>query len=114
MHAAGGFTLCQDPVGWKVRPQQAATPPRQQRPADLSMQQNGSAPPPEDVDVDSPTATANGPAVQPVSAEKVKRKAGKDGTKQPSPAAAAAAANGGDQAGAAAQEDPEKKAKKVL
>ena len=57
-------------------------------------------------DVDSPTATANGPAVQPVSAEKAK-KPGKAVAKQ-----AGASAEGGE-SGSAAQEDPEKKAKKV-
>ena len=57
-------------------------------------------------DLDSPTATANGPAVQPVSAEKAKK---------PSKAVAKqseASAEGGE-ADSAVQEDPEKKAKKV-
>ena len=76
------------------------------------MQQNGHAQHADD-GVDSPTATANGPAVQPVSAEKAK-KPGKQPAKQPSGTAAAGAAAGGcEQSGAAAQEDPEKKAKKV-
>lgn len=57
-------------------------------------------------EVDSPTATANGPAVQPVSVEKQKK---------PAKAAAKQAENAPEngQAGSAAQEDPEKKAKKV-
>ena len=104
--------MCQDPVGWKVKHSQPSTPPKQQRPTDLSMQQNGDAQHADD-GVDSPTATANGPAVQPVSAEKAK-KPSKQPAKQASATAAAGAANGGgEQSGAAAQEDPEKKAKKV-
>ncbi len=100
--------MCQDLIGWKapVRAHQASTPPKQQRPSDLSMQPDQDMQPANDGDVDSPTATANGPAVQPVSAEKAKK---------PSKAAAKQAAAGqeGDQGAAAGQEDPEKKAKKV-
>ncbi|DBB14039.1 TPA: hypothetical protein ACH3X3_001004 [Trebouxia sp. C0006] len=104
----GGFTMCQDSIGWKapVRSQHPSTPPKQQRPADLSMQQDQEMQAPhDDGDVDSPTASANGPAVQPVSAEKAK-KGSKGEVKQ------AACASDGDQAGASGPEDPEKKAKK--
>ncbi len=62
--------------------------------------------PDDDGDVDSPTASANGPAVQPVSAEKAK-KGSKAEVKQ------AAGTSDGDQAGVSGPEDPEKKAKKV-
>ena len=101
--------MCQDSIGWKapVRSQHPSTPPKQQRPADLSTQQDQEMQPvDEDGDVDSPTASANGPAVQPVSAEKA-QKASKAEAKQ------AAGASDGDQAGASASEDPDKKAKKV-
>lgn len=101
--------MCQDLIGWKapVRSQHPSTPPKQQRPADLSMQQDQQMQPPDaDGDVDSLTASANGPAVQPVSAEKAK-KASKAEAKQ------AAVASDGDRAGATGPEDPEKKAKKV-
>lgn len=100
--------MCQDPIGWKapVRSQHPSTPPKQQRPSDLSTQQDQDMQPADDGDVDSPTATANGPAVQPVSAEKAK-KPGQGEAKQ------AAGASQGDQSGLAGAEDPEKKAKKV-
>ena len=101
--------MCQESIGWKapVRSQHPSTPPKQQRPADLSMQQDQEMQAPhDDGDVDSPTASANGPAVQPVSAEKAK-KGSKGEVKQ------AACASDGDQAGASGPEDPEKKAKKV-
>ena len=101
--------MCQDSIGWKapVRSQHPSTPPKQQRPADLSMQQDQEMQAPhDDGDVEIPTASANGPAVQPVSAEKAK-KGSKGEVKQ------AACASDGDQAGASGPEDPEKKAKKV-
>ena len=83
------------------------TPPKQQHPAGRGVQPDEDMQPAQgdDVDVDSPTATANGPAVQPVSVEQ-KKKPGKNAAKQPESAINL-------QAGAAAQEDPEKKAKKV-
>ena len=106
---SGGFTMCQDPVGWKatVRSQSPSTPPKQQRPTDLTMQSDQDMEAVNDDDVDSPTATANGPAVQPVSAEK-KKKPGKAAPKQAVPASK------GEQPASAEQEDPEKKAKKVI
>lgn len=73
----------------------------------MQPSQDRQAAPEDGVDVDSPTATANGPAVQPVSVEKKKKKPGKAAAKQPE----SASDNG--QAGEAAQKDPEKKAKKV-
>ena len=116
---AGSITLCQDPIGWKapIRHHSPSstpnadptTPSKQQHPAALGLQPDQDMQPAQDndLDVDSPTATANGPAVQPVSVEKKKKKPGKAAAKQPE----GACDNG--QAGAAAQEDPEKKAKKV-
>lgn len=109
--------MCQDPVGWKAPVRQhppsngptpgPTTPPKQQQPAALGVQADHDmqAAPEEEVEVDSPTATENGPAVQPVSVEKKKKTAGKAAAKQPE----SASENGQ----AAAQEDPEKKAKKV-
>lgn len=73
----------------------------------MQPDQDRQAAPEDDTDVDSPTATANGPAVQPVSVEKKKKKPGKAAAKQPENASD----NG--QAGEAIHEDPEKKAKKV-
>ena len=34
---AGGFTLCQDPIGWEVKHSQPTAPPKQQRLTDLTM-----------------------------------------------------------------------------
>lgn len=72
------------------------------------MQPDQDMEPADEEEVDSPTASANGPAVQPVSVEKKKKKKpGKPAAEQ----AGSAVENG--QAGSSAQEDPEKKAKKV-
>ncbi len=47
--------MCQDLIGWKapVRAHQASTPPKQQRPSDLSMQPDQDMQPANDGDVDS-------------------------------------------------------------
>ena len=119
MHPAGSITLCQDLIGWKapIRHHSPSntpnasltTPPKQQHPAGLGARPDEDTQPAQedDVDVDSPTATANGPAVQPVSVEQKKKKPNKAAAEQPE-----SASNNG-QPSAAAQEDPEKKAKKV-
>lgn len=116
----GDISLCQDPIGWKapVRAPQPTTPKQQkakqqqqQQPQQTNHQQTANLPikqlevteePIANGDVDSPTATSNGPAVQPVSAKKSK------GSGKPQQAANA---TGGDEANVS--EDPEKKAKKV-
>ncbi|KAL3156713.1 hypothetical protein ABBQ38_000987 [Trebouxia sp. C0009 RCD-2024] len=107
-----------DSIGWKAPVRHyspssgptadPSTPHKQQHPANLGLQPDQAmqaAHAAHEDEVDSPTATANGPAVQPVSVEKQKKPA-KGAAKQ----AEHAPENG--QAGSAAQEDPEKKAKK--
>ena len=113
--STGDVTLCQDPIGWKVpirTPSQPSTPQPTQHPKANQQQTAGhpikqlevSQEPVANGQVDSPTATSNGPAVQPVSA----KKKGADKSKG-KPRQATDDAAGGD----AKHEDPEKKAKKV-
>ena len=108
--------MCQDPIGWKApirTPSQPSTP-QPTKHTKASQQQTAGLPtkqlemteePIANGDVDSPTATSNGPAVQPVSA---KKKGAEKGKGKPQQATDDAAGNG------AKNEDPEKKAKKVL
>lgn len=113
--STGDVTLCQDPVGWKApirNPSQPSTPQSTQHPKANQQQTAGhpikqlevSQEPVANGEVDSPTATSNGPAVQPVSA----KKKGADKSKG-KPQQATDDSAGGD----AKHEDPEKKAKKV-
>lgn len=116
--AAGDISLCQDAIGWKA-PDQSSQPttPKQQKAAQhqqASHQEAEGLPvkqldvtqgPLVNGDVDSPTATSNGPAVQPISA----KKNGEKGKGKPQQATEDAGGQG-----AKVNEDPEKKAKKVI
>ena len=102
--------LCQDPIGWKapVRTSQPSTPQHAKQAtqtAGLPVKQlEVSEEPIANGGIDSPTATSNGPAVQPVSA---KKKGGDKGKGKPDEASVDGAG------GAKTSEDPEKKAKKA-